>query len=524
MSARPTVLPGDLFAFATAERAPLYTALLHAFGEANDRLATSLAVEDVREHLASVGWDEFVEDDDLVAALGKMREWRLLDAGQNHAEQYRTAHEYERRNLQYSLTRRGEAALAGHVAASGALEATGALQTAVLEALAEVLGRLVEIAGRLGVVSPAVGPASEPERQAFIAFQELDGHLDAMRSGIRQFNGDLQRLLRAEEVDDSVFAQVKDATVRYLDEYVSRLDERTARIGRAIDRVRESGVERLLTAALRGAELPPHPEPEERDGRWLDHARARWAGLETWFAPDGGADPRAHLLSATARRAIVSLLQVVDRLRAARRRPSSVQADLRTVARLFATAPSAEDVHRVWREAFGLHPARHTQIGHEDPDAVPRGTSWADAPPVPVSALLRESGMTEKHARAARVRDVGEVRRRRAELARAERLGAEAALRALGAGGPVRLSSVGVLDPATFAAFLDLLGHAVGTRPRAEVRRASSSDGRLTVELHLPADGARARVRTATGTLDCPDYELVITVAGAVAVGAGADR
>lgn len=524
MSPRPMVLPGDLFAFATAERAPLYTALLHAFGEANDRLATSLAVEDVRQHLAAVGWDDPVEDDDLNVAMGQMRVWRLLDAGQNHAEQYRTAHEYERRNLQYSLTRRGEAALAGHLAASGALEATGALQTAVLEALADVLGHLVEIAGRLGPESPPVAPASAPERQAFIAFQELDGHLDTMRSGIRQFNGDLQRLLRAEEVDDAVFAQVKDATVRYLDEYVSRLDERTARIGRAVDRVRATGVERLLGAALRGAELPPHPEPEDRDTRWLDHARARWSGLETWFAPDGGTDPRAHLLSATARRAIVSLLQVVDRLRAARRRPSSVQADLRTVARLFATAPSTQDVHRVWREAFGLHPARHTQIGHEDPDLVPRGTPWAVAPPVPVSALLRESGITEKHSRAARVRDVAEIRRRRAETARAQRAEAEAALRELGGGGAVRLSAVGELAPSAFGAFLELLGHAVAVRASDGVRRASSSDGRLAVELRPAYDGARASVRTTTGVLDCPDYELTIMIGGTAAFAAGAGR
>lgn len=524
MSARPTVLPSDLFIFATAERAPLYTALLHAFGEANDRLATSLAVEDVRQHLAAVGWQDPVDEDDLVAALSKMREWRLLDAGQNHAEQYRTAHEYERRNLQYSLTRRGEAALAGHLAASGALEATGALQTAVLEAIADALGRLVEIAGRLGAREFAGVPASDAERQVFIAFQELDSHLDAMRSGIRQFNGDLQRLLRAEEVDDAVFAQVKDATVRYLDEYVQRLDERTARIDHAVDRVRETGVERLLGAALRGAELPPHPEPEERDARWLDHAGARWSGLEAWFAPQDGAEPRAHLLSATARRAIVSLLQVVDRLRAARRRPSSVQADLRAVARLFATAPSTSDVHRVWREAFGLHPARHTQLGHEDPDVVPRGTPWAVAPPVPVSALLRESGITEKHSRAARVRDVAEVRRRRAETARAERAEAEAALRQLGGGGAVRLSAVGELAPSAFGAFLDLLGRAVGARSSDGVRRASSSDGRLTIVLVAPEDGARALVRTSTGALDCPDYELAITIGGAVGVVTGASR
>lgn len=512
MTGRPVVLPADLLVYATTDRAPLYTALLHAFGEANDRLTTSLALEDVRRHLAAVGWDEPLDDAELTGVLGRMREWRLLDAGQNHAEQYRTAQEYERRNLQYALTRQGEAALAAHAAATATLEATGALQTAVLEALADVLVRLVDIAGRLDARASASGAASAAERQAFVAFQELDAHLDMMRTGIRQFNGDLQRLLRADDVDDTVFAQVKDATVRYLDEYVARLDERVARIARRAGRVRSSGLDRLLVAALRGAELPPHPRAEERDAQWLEHARTRWDGLESWFAPADGADPRARLLSATARRAIVSLLQAVDRLRASRRRPSSVQEDLRTVARLFATAPTTEDVHRVWREAFGLHPARHAHLGHEDPDQAPRGVSWADAPPVPVSALLRESGITEKHARAARVRDVSVVRRRRAELARAERAQAEAALRVLGADGPVRLSEVGELEPGAFAAFLDLLGRAVGETARGGLLRASSSDGRVAVTLQIPDGGARAVVRTSTGVLDCPDYLLTVAV------------
>ncbi|MDQ0717552.1 hypothetical protein QFZ55_007004 [Streptomyces luteogriseus] len=63
----------------------------------------------------------------------------------NHAENYRTAEEYERRNLQYSLTRRGEAALAGVRHALEVLASTGALQTAVLEAIAD---RLDELQGR----------------------------------------------------------------------------------------------------------------------------------------------------------------------------------------------------------------------------------------------------------------------------------------------------------------------------------------------------------------------------------------
>lgn len=513
MASRPSTLPADLLSFATTERSPFYTALLYAFGEANERLVTSLAIDDVQRYLRAVGWHDTADEPDLVSALDQLRTWRLVTAGQNHAEQYRSAQEYERRNLQYALTRHGEAALAAHAAAVATLDAAGALQTAVLEAIAETLGRLAALGADFDTPGAGAAPSSPVERRVYTTLQELDGHLDAMRAGIRQFNGDLQRLLRSDDVDEDVFVDVKEATVRYLDEYVTRLDERAERIRRAVDRLRDVGVERVLAAALRGAELPPHPAAAERDTQWLEHARGRWSGLESWFAPSS-AEPRVHLLSATARRAIVSLLQVVDRMRAARRRPSSVQADLRALARLFASAPTDADLHHLARASFGLHSARHTQLGHEDPDLVPRGTSWDQADPVPVSALLRESGMTEKHARPARVRDVAEVRRARAEQARAERAATQAALRQIGTGEPVRLSRLGALDAAPFTAFLDLLGRAVSSPPVAGQLRASTSDGQVQAVLRPPTDGSRAVLRTTTGSLDCPDYEVSITVAG----------
>lgn len=512
MPTQPRPLPPDLFAFSGAEKSSLYTAVLYAFGEANELLQTSLALEDVHGHLSSVGWPGMVDDAELVVTLDKLREWQLIDAGQNHSEHYRTAQEYERRNLQYSLTRRGEAALAGHLAALQALETAGVLQTAVLDAIADALGRLAQACAALPVAG-ARAPVSETtseQRRVYAALQELNGHLDAMRSGIRTFNSDLQRLLRANEVDEEVFGEVKDATIRYLDEYVTRLDDRVSRIRRATENVRRIGVDPMLLAALAGADLPPHPRVAERDAEWVERARAHWSGLEAWFAPSDGAAARAEQLSATARRAIVSLLQVVDRMRNARRRPSSAQADLRRLAQLFATASHDDDLHRLWRAAFGLHPARHTHVGHADPDVIPRGTSWTEAEAVPVSALLRESGLVEKFARPTRVRDVSELRRERAERTRAERMAAERAVRALGEDGPVRISQLNLLDDPVFAALLDLLGRAVSRPRQAGTLRAVSSDGRVEITLRPPPGGARASIRTATGELDCPDYEITI--------------
>ncbi|MFE6130524.1 DUF2397 family protein [Streptomyces sp. NPDC056437] len=95
-----------------------------------------------------------VEDEDLHEALRKLVQWELLDVVHSHAENYRTAEEYERRNLQYSLTRRGEAALAGarHAAADGSASLlAGSDNSPEIEELADGLaGRRVGPVSRAG--------------------------------------------------------------------------------------------------------------------------------------------------------------------------------------------------------------------------------------------------------------------------------------------------------------------------------------------------------------------------------------
>jgi hypothetical protein len=63
-------VPPEMFRFTTGERAGLYVAILHAFGEANERLETALGLDDVRLRLRTVGWLDPLDDQDLTDALG----------------------------------------------------------------------------------------------------------------------------------------------------------------------------------------------------------------------------------------------------------------------------------------------------------------------------------------------------------------------------------------------------------------------------------------------------------------------
>nr|WP_242440896.1 TIGR02677 family protein [Streptomyces sp. CB02923] len=494
-----------MFRFTTVERSDLYGAVLDAFGAAGEHLETALGLDAVREWLRGVGWLTAVEDGELHEALKKLVQWELLVVVHNHAENYRTAEEYERRNLQYLLTRRGEAALAGVRHALEMLASTGALQTAVLEAIADRLDELCLLSGE---------PASA-DRRIFTTLRELEGHLEALVENTKAFNGELQRLLRAEGADLEVFREVKAATVAYLQEFLVNLDRRGQAVAAAVARAEECGIAVLRERALRGAELPPSAG-EDPAANWLESRRARWAGLRAWFLPDDGARPRAEQLHDIARRAIVSLLQVLERINESRRRSSSAVQDFRELARWFAAAPAEEDLHRLWSAVFGLGSARHAHLAHPDPELIPSSLSWAEAPPVEVSALLRASGRAERFTRTAKVRDVAAVRAERAERARAERAELARAWQGLATDGPVCLSSFGTLDPVVFERLLDLLGRALSARPDTDgLRRATTGDGRVEITLSPPPDGRTAVLHTAKGTLAGPDYVVRVTaVAG----------
>ncbi|MER7370703.1 DUF2397 family protein, partial [Nonomuraea wenchangensis] len=190
--AEPPRMPPELFRFATTERADLHTAVLHAFAEAAGRLETALTPAGLRTLLPAGACGER----DLAAALRKLTAWGLLDVVFDHAGGFGSAEAYQRESVQYALTERGEAALAGlrHATAalsssgsssgSSSLPFSGALHTAVLDAVAE---RLRELDDLLRDPDPDPGR----DRRVFTALRELECHLDGLRADAARFTAGL---------------------------------------------------------------------------------------------------------------------------------------------------------------------------------------------------------------------------------------------------------------------------------------------------------------------------------------------
>ncbi len=491
----------NLFRFTITDLRELHVALMTAFEE-TAVLVPALNFDQVRSALARVGWDDATTDDVLQRALGSLVDWGLLDVTQDHAAHYGTPEEFERKNLQWSLTSRGGAAVAGLLHTLDALRHAVGLQPAVLDAIGDDLSELADL-----ITAPAT---SATDARVHIRLAEVEGHLEALVTSVRQFNGHLQRLLREEATDDGVFADVKRRTVAYLEEYVDGVERPQRRLASAVDHVEALGVASLFDRALAGANLAPvagaDPGPD-----WLAERARRWEALRVWFAPADSTPPRIESLLNIARTAIVELLRVLERRWDGRRRSSSIAADFRRLAELFAQATGEAEAHRLFSVAFGLWPARHAHIESADGETRAPSTSWTTATPVDVAPALRTTGTLVNIGQARAVDDPARTRALR-QRHQAELLAAHEQLRtALVTDGVARLSAFGRLSVDTFGELLSLLALALDA-PKGHdgIRRSLSVDGQVEIVVRDPGDGKVASVSSDHGTLQGPDLLVSI--------------
>ena len=493
----------DLFRFTTTELRDLHIGLMSAFDQAAI-VAPALNLDQVRGALRTVGWEEWVDDASLQRALAALVGWGLLDATQDHGAVYTTPEEFERKNLQWSLTPRGEAGISGLLHALDSLKHAVGLQPAVLDAIGDGLGELADLLDQ---------PSTDTlDARIHLRLAEIEGHHSSLLVSVRQFNGHLQRLLREEAADDSVFGDVKAKTVSYLKEYVDGVEGPQQRLAVAIERLAEAGVATLFDRALRGANLAPvaggDPAPA-----WIGRRQQHWEALRAWFAPTDAGVARIEGLLDIARSAIIELLRVLERRWDNKRRSVSVANDFRTLAGWFTTASGEDEAQALFSAAFGLWPARHAHLLPVDGEERAPSTRWAEAGPVDVAPALRSSGSLSFRGRAARVDDPSRDRAWR-QRRQAEALAAHDDLRAsLTTRGRVPLSSFGRLPVDAFDELLDLLATGLDA-PQTEdgSRRALSIDGSVEISLWPPTDGTLVAIETDNGRFGSPDFGVSITL------------
>ncbi len=495
----------QLFQATVTDNRELHLSILSMFAD-RDLTDPALTLEQILAELPREAPDLELDEERVRRSLDALVEWGHLDESRNESATYRTPEEFQRRNLQWSLTGTGSAVIAALDRAVDFLSAVTSLQTATIDALAQAIARAAELASR---------PEADPV-QIHLEWHAAEGHLHSLIDNVRQLQRKLNGLMGDPSLDDHVLRQARDVIVDYLTRFIHDAEEPAARAARALSSLHELGPSLVFERALEGANLAPDPVLGDPAPAWLEERHRRLEALDEWFVRGrDGEPPRMERLRRQGRDWVLSFLKVLDLRRSHHRRSAGVVEDFNHLARAFASCPTDDDAHRLAIAAFQLHGALHHDLVVED---VPGADAGADPatpahanPPVAIELQLRPR---PRRSSARKERPVINPRQQRAEAARkqAEKLAEVRRLRnGLASDGSVRLSSFARLDYAQYRELLDLLCAALTTPPSPDgIRRCFSSDGQ--VEIHVTDDNPdrMTRLETLLGVLHVPDFRVSI--------------
>jgi uncharacterized protein (TIGR02677 family) len=496
------------FAHLSAPNAPLYRTILLAFAQAKERFIVHLRPEDLAAELRRDS------DESLAQALEKLVEWGNLRADADTGR-VTSVEDFHRKRFLFQLTVAGQAAEQAIAFYEEAIGRRGALQSVALGDIADQLEALTAL---------ATDPDPDPVK-VHLLLLSLAERFSSLADNAQAFMSSLRRAIDFSDGDVDGFVAYKERLIDYINRFIADLANSGARIAALLTDLEERDHRRLLVLAARREASDAVPEGadatqafERAEASALAAWRNRWRGLRDWFVSSSAGHPsQARLLRQAAVTAIARLIDTVGMLNERRSGRSDRSADFRTLARWFAEAPDEAAMHRLWRAAFGLSPARHltvtaeTMTTWEEAD-LPAGTPWKDAPPIRISPQLRRTGTYERRGKPNRVQDRSQARRFLREQAELEAAETAAARARLCTDGPILLSELDMLDPRAFRLFLALLGDALSARRHGETEvKTVTSDGSMEVRLSLVAGGGEVRLETEDGVLTGPEHLIEIT-------------
>lgn len=499
--------PKHLFEVAVAGSRDLHLSILSLFAD-RDLTDPALTLEQVSRLLPSEAPDLEYDEDRVRRSLDQLVEWGHLHESRNESAVYRTPEEFQRRNLQWSLTGHGSAVIAGLDRVADFLNATASLQTATIDALAQSVAGAAELAGH--AVSDSV--------EIYMEWQQAENHLLSLVDNVRQLQRRLSELMRDPNLDDTILRQAREVIIDYVTRFIQDAEEPAVRVARALRILHEIGPAVVFQRALAGANLAPDPVLGDPGPAWIEERQRRLEALEEWFVRGReGAAPNMERLRRQGRDWVLSFLKVLEIRRTHHRLSAGVAQDFTQLARAFGTCRDDDQLHRLAIAALQLHGARHhdLRIGMEEGAAVDPGTPATHNPSIDIDLQLKPRTRTTGSRRE---RPVPDARKARAAGAREqlERLRRFDALReGLLTRGSVRLSSYARLEYAQYQELLNLLCAGLTAAPAPDgTRRHVSSDGRLSIIITDDRPTARTRIETEFGFLDTPDFCVSISARG----------
>jgi uncharacterized protein (TIGR02677 family) len=221
-------------------------------------------------------------------------------------------------------------------------------------------------------------------------------------------------------------------------------------------------------------------------------------------------ESRAEGLRTATRAAVSAVIALLRQVTEAQRGGVNRSSQLRHLAEWVFSTPDEGAAYALMSAAFNLRSVRHLGAAHDDAEQISSRTPWWDAPGVEISVTLFRRGKapTPGVPQPARSNPAvkAELRRRQAAERQAER---DAAHRLLQAGAHDR-----VLDDTETKVLLRLLTLATEARTVVAGRLAAAAGGSDVLTMRLIPSPAGSAVRTASGVLHLPGFELRLEPAG----------
>jgi uncharacterized protein (TIGR02677 family) len=359
---------------------------------------------------------------------------------------------------------------------------------------------------------------AQSAEQVYRRLSRLDTVLDDMSRRAAQFHLTLGEIIRSTDTSPDTFLRYKNALLTHMTDFMAELDRYLPRLAAAVaeaqaaageaDREQEPDV--MLRLAAQADERPFLGRDE-----LLDDWRRRWAALRAWFADDSATDgrateSRAEGLRTATRAAVSAVIALLRQVTEAQRGGVNRSSQLRHLAEWVFNTPDEGAAYALMSGAFNIRSARHLGGAHDDAEQISSRAAWWDAPGVEISVTLFRRGKAPAPGipQPARANPAikAELRRRQAAERQAER---EAARRLLQSGAHDR-----VLDDTETKVLLRLLTLATEARTVVAGRLASAAGGNDVLTMRLIPNQAGSTVRTTSGVLHLPGFELRLEPAG----------
>jgi uncharacterized protein (TIGR02677 family) len=357
----------------------------------------------------------------------------------------------------------------------------------------------------------AAATRAEDAEQVYRRLSRLDTVLDDMSRRAAQFHLTLGEIIRSTDTSPDTFLRYKNALLTHMTDFMAELDRYLPRLAAAVAEAETAaeGPDVMLRLAAVADERPFLGRDE-----LLDDWRRRWAALRAWFADDSADDDsatgdsvmesRAEGLRTATRAAVSAVIALLRQVTEAQRGGVNRSSQLRHLAGWVFGTPDEGAAYALMSAAFNIRSVRHLGAAHDDAEQISSRTTWWDAPGVEISVTLFRRGKAPVPGVPQPARSnpavKAELRRRQAAERQAER---EAAHRLLQAGPHDR-----VLDDTETKVLLRLLTLATEARTVVAGRLAAAAGGNDVLTMRLVPSPAGSAVRTASGVLHLPGFEL----------------